>query len=174
MFMRAIFGLLIRSALVLMAVSFAHTAYAVDALPGARFVGFTQEANDFAIASSRIALTRSGNDMVRAYANRIVVEHEEIAATLKRNRSEAGVTLAPTPGGREPRHAQILDRLAQLQGPEFDAVYVAAHRQFQVEITDQFGAYSQTGDNGGLRRFAQDTLPRLRVELEHSRRLPLP
>lgn len=172
--MRAIFRFLIQSALVVLAVGFAQTVYAVDALPGARFVGYVQEANDFEISASRLALARSGNELVRSYANRIIVEHEEIAATLRRSRSEAGVTLAPTPGGREPRHARVLDQLATLQGPAFDAVFVPSQRALLNELVDQFGAYSQNGDTGGLRRFAQDTLPKLKVQLEHSLRLPAP
>jgi putative membrane protein len=172
--MTMIVNFIMRSAFVLLAFGLAHTAYAADALPGPRFVGFVQEANDFEIASGRMAIAKSSNDVVRAYANRMVVEHQEAAETLRRNRSEAGVTLAPTPGGREPRHARVLDRLAQLQGPEFDAVYVASQLQFQIELVDQVGAYSQNGDTGGLRRFAQEWLPKTRMHLEHARRLPAP
>ena len=161
----------LQSGLVLVAVGFAPAAYAVDALPGPRFVGFVQESNDFEIASSRMALAKSNNEAIRGFANRMIIEHKESARTLVHNRSEAGVTLAPTPGGREPRHAAILDRLSGLQGAEFDGVYASAQLAAHVEAVDQFGAYSQNGDNGGLRRFAQEALPKLKEHLEFARRI---
>ena len=40
-------------ALFVAALGFVPAAFAVDALPDARFVGFVQEANNFAIASGR-------------------------------------------------------------------------------------------------------------------------
>jgi putative membrane protein len=161
----------LRSGLVLLAIFVTHAAFAVDALPGPRFVGFVQESNDFEIASSQLALRKSGNENIRGFANRMIIERGEAAATLTRNRAEAGVTLAPTPGGREPRHAQILDRLAVLEGPEFDAVYASAQVAAHMEAVDQFGAYSQNGDNGGLRRYAQEMLPKLKMHLEYARRI---
>ena len=162
---------LLQSALVFLTVSLAHTAYAVDALPGPRFVGFVQESNDFEIGSSRMALQKSNNEAVRGFASRIIAEREELARTLIHNRSEAGITLAPTPGGREPRHAAILDRLSTLQGADFDAVYASAQLAAHIELVDQVGAYSQNGDNGGLRRFAQEALPKLKINLEYARRI---
>ena len=44
----------------------AAAAFAVNALPDARFVGFAQEFNDFEIASGRLALAKSMNENVRA------------------------------------------------------------------------------------------------------------
>src|SRR6476619_7596695 len=71
------------------------SVHAVDALPDARFVGFAETVNDFEIQSGRLALAKSSNEIVRAYATRAVAEHTKIAESLSRNRNEAGVTMAP-------------------------------------------------------------------------------
>jgi putative membrane protein len=172
--MPAFLSFLLRSTCVLLAIVVAHSAFAADPLPGPRFVGFAQEINDFEIAAGRLALAKSSNPAIRAFAQRTLTEHETAASALSHSRSEAGITLAPTPGGREPRHARILDRLAVVEGVEFDAVYASAQLAAHVETVDQFGAYAQGGDNGGLRRFAQEMLPKLRLQLDHARRLPAP
>lgn len=165
------FKFMLRSALVFLAIGLAHTAYAVDALPGPRFVGFMQEANDFEIASARIALQKSNNENIRSFANRMIIERGEAAGVLVKARSEAGVTFAPTPGGREPRHAAVLDRLTVLNGPEFDTAFASAQLAAHMEAVDQVGAYSQNGDNANLRKFAQEQLPKLRAQLEGAKRI---
>ena len=161
----------LRGALVFLAIGVAHTAFAVDALPGSRFVGFVQESNDFEIGAARIALQKSTNEAVRGFANRMLIDHEEAAGVLVKARQEAGVTYAPTPGGREPRHAAVLDRLSILSGEEFDATYARAQVDAHIEAVDQFGAYSQNGDNANLRKFAQGMLPKLQAHLEHAKRI---
>ena len=51
---------------------YASRAYAVDALPDARFVGFAQAVNDFGIRSGQLALAKSANENIRGYATRAV------------------------------------------------------------------------------------------------------
>ena len=160
-----------RSAVAILAIGITHATLAVDALPDARFVGFVQEANDFEIGSSNLALQRSGSEAIRGYANRMLVERGEMAGLLSKARSEAGVSYAPTPGGSRPRHADVLDRLGTLQGGEFDSAYASAQLAAQIEAVDQVGAYSQNGGNGNLKKFAQEALPKLQAELEAAKRI---
>ena len=168
--MPAILSLVSRGAIAALLIGVTHSALAVDALPDARFVGFMQEANDFEIGSSKMALQKSGNDAIRGYANRMIIERGEIADVLVKARSEAGVTYAPTPGGKNPRHTAVLEHLDGLQGAEFDNAYANAQLAAQIEAVDQVGAYSQNGGNGNLRRFAQEALPKLEAERAHAKR----
>jgi putative membrane protein len=160
-----------RSAAAILALGLSHAALAVDALPDARFVGFMQESNDFEIASSNLALQRSGNEAIRGYANRMLIERADMAGLLSRSRREAGVSYAPTPGGPLPRHTAVLDRLMTLQGSEFDAAYASSQLAAQAEAVAQVGAYSQNGGDGNLRRFSQEALPKLEAQLEHAKRI---
>ena len=60
----------------------ARAAFAVDALPDARFVGYAQQINDFEIAAGQMALAKSTNENVRAFASRAVPMHTEAAQRL--------------------------------------------------------------------------------------------
>ena len=169
--MSVILKLATLGASVVLAIGTAGVALAVDALPDARFVGFVQEANDFEIGSSNLALQRSSNEAIRGYANRVLIERGQMAGLLSRARNEAGVSYAPTPGGSRPRHADVLDHLGTLQSGEFDNAYSNAQLAAQMEAVAQVGAYSQNGGNGNLRKFAQEALPKLQAELDHARRI---
>jgi len=145
-------------------------AHAVDALPDARFVGFAQAVNDFGIASGNLALARSGNENVRGFATRAIAEHTEAASELAKSRQEAGVSYAPD-GRMGPATQNMLARLGQLQGPEFDAEFARTQLVVQGDAVDQYGAYSQSGGSGLLRRYAQRSFPKAQMFLEYARRL---
>jgi putative membrane protein len=146
----------------------ATTAFAVDALPDSRFVGYAQQLNDFEIASGRLALTKSTNENIRGFAARMVADHTEAAEFLSKARSEAGVSYAP-----DPNHSTVatLQRLNTLQGVEFDTAYANAQLAAHLDAVAQYGAYSQDGSNGGLRRYAQMQLPKLQENLTGARQL---
>ena len=158
------------AALSVASVSGAVTAGAVDALPDARFVGFAQAINDFGIASGNLALGRSANENVRGYATRAIGEHTEAASELAKSRQEAGVAYAPD-GRMGPNVQNLLARLSTLQGPEFDAAFADAQLRVQTDAVDQYGAYSQSGSSGPLRRYAQRSFPKSQMFLEYAKRL---
>jgi len=154
----------------LAAVPAAYTsrALAVDALPDARFVGYAQAHNDFEIASAKLALSKSNNENVRGFANRTIADYDLAAQRLVKSRSEAGVSYAPDPN--EPT-AAVLRRLSTLQGPEFDTAYANAQLAAMTNAEAQYGAFSQAGQGGPLRRYAQEQYPKIRLHLEHAQRL---
>src|SRR5262249_40737857 len=158
------------AALSVASVGWAATAHAGDALPDARFVGFSQAVNDFEISSGKLALTRSANENVRGYATRAIAEHTEAAEELRKSRQEAGVSYAPD-GRMGANTANLLTRLNSLQGPDFDAAFASAQLAVQTEAVEQYGAYSQSGAGGPLRRYAQRVLPKSQMFLEYAKRL---
>jgi putative membrane protein len=148
--------------------AYASRALAVDALPDARFVGYAQAHNDFEIASAKLALSKSNNENVRGYANRMLTDHDLAAQRLAKTRSEAGVSYAPDPN--DPTVA-VLRRLSSLQGPEFDTAYANAQLAAMTNAEAQYGAFSQAGQGGPLRRYAQEQYPKIKVNLELAQRL---
>ncbi len=149
---------------------FVSSAHAVDALPDARFVGWAQALNDFEIASGNLALSKSGNEIVRGYAARMIAEHTEAAQILVKSRAEAGVSYAPDPAA-PPNTDAILQRLSGLQGPEFDTAYANAQLSIQTDAVGQYGAYSQNGNSGPLRKYAQAMFPKAQEQLEYAKRM---
>jgi len=142
---------------------------AQDALPDARFVGFAQAVNDFEVASGNMALQRSANENIRGYASRAITEAAYDASALSKSRAEAGVSYAPD-GRMGPMTQNLLAQLNTLQGPAFDTAFARAQLQVMTEAEAQYGAYSQNGKSGPLRRYAQLTLPKAKAQLEYARR----
>src|SRR5215510_8398905 len=128
----------------------ARLAHAVEALPDARFVGFAETVNDFEIKSGQMALSKSSNELVRGYATRAVAEHTTAAQSLARNRSEAGVSVAPDEDVRKIA-GDAMTRLNSIQGAEFDTALADARLRVQTAAVGQYGAYSQNGQSGPLR-----------------------
>jgi hypothetical protein len=64
-----------------------------------------------------------------------------------------------------------MTRLNSLQGADFDKAYADAQVRLQTAAVDQFGAYSENGKSGPLKRYAQEVLPRSREFLEYAKRL---
>lgn len=148
----------------------AGAALAVDALPDSRFVGFAQNVNDFEIASARLALVKSTNENVRGFATATLADHTEAAQVLSNARAEAGVSYAPDPA-QTPGTVATLQRLNALEGIEFDTAYANAQLAIHTDAVAQYGAYSQTGGNGALRRYAQAQLPKLERHLRGAQML---
>ena len=145
-------------------------ARAVDALPDARFVGFAQAVNDFDISSGQLALARSSNENIRGYATRAIADANYDAEALRKSRSEAGISYAPD-GSMGPKTTNLLAQLNGLQGPAFDTAFANAQLSVQTDTEAQYGAYSQNGKSGPLRRYAQLALPKAKERLELARRL---
>ncbi len=145
-------------------------ALAVDALPDARFVGFAQAVNDFDLASGQMALQRSANEIIRGYATRIIADANYDASALSKSSAEAGVSYAPD-GSMGPKTQNLLAQLNALQGPAFDTAFAQGQLSVQIDCEAQYGAYSQNGKSGPLRRFAQNALPKAKERLDLARRL---
>jgi len=145
-------------------------AFAVDALPDARFVGFSQAVNDFDLGSGQMALQRSANENIRGYATRIIADANYDASALRLSSAEAGVSYAPD-GSMGPRTQQLLAQLNTLQGPAFDTAFAQGQLAVQTDCEAQYGAYSQNGKSGPLRRFAQNALPKAQGRLQLARLL---
>jgi putative membrane protein len=146
------------------------SAHAVDALPDARFVGFAETVNDFEIKSGQLALAKSSNEHVRAFATRAIAEYTTNAQYLTRNRNEAGVTMAPDENVRKIAD-DAMARLNSLQGAEFDTAYADAQLRVQTAAVAQYGAFSQNGNDGSLRRHAERSLPQVQSLLEDAKKL---
>ena len=150
--------------------AFAARTWAQDALPDARFVGFAQAINDFEIASGNLALARSTNENIRGYASRSIAEANTASQSLTRARSEAGVSYAHD-GATRQRTDGFMAQLNTLQGPAFDTAYANAQLNIMTAAEAQYGAYSQSGGSGPLRRYAQVTFPKMQAQLEYAKRI---
>jgi len=160
----------ILASVAVVSISYSLLAQAVDALPDARFVGFAETVNDFAIKSGQLALTKSSDELVRGYATRVVAEYPKAVQSLNRNRAEAGVSMAPDEDVRKLAD-DAMSRLNSLQGADFDKAYADSQVRLQTAAVAQFGAYSENGKSGPLRRYAQEVFPPSKDFLEYAKRI---
>ncbi|PSF37261.1 DUF4142 domain-containing protein [Aphanothece hegewaldii CCALA 016] len=108
------------------------------------------------IMLGELALKKSNNAQVKAFANAEIQEQKQVKSNLMQIAPKVGVTLPTTPA---PKFQAAMTRLSQLEGEQFDQAYMAeggvnAHLEnaalFQREAA--FGQYPDliSVANGGL------------------------
>ncbi len=130
----------------------------------AQFAAMAASSNQFEIASSTLAVERSTNQDVVAFAEQMIADHTNAAQQMMPAAEEEGIT---PPTDMEDRHQQMVDELEGLEGEEFDAAYIAAQVQAHDEAVALFQSYSSEGPDGPLKEFATATLPVLEQHQEH-------
>ncbi len=131
------------------------------------FIQGAASSDQFEIRSSQLALQRSRNAGVRAFAQAVIGDHMTSAQTLSAIASAKGIT---APGTLDPAQEQVM---AQLQGAgrTFDREYwrvqatshAAAEAAFQTEI--------ESGYDADITAFAQQALPVIQRHLAQARRM---
>ncbi|WP_051357226.1 DUF4142 domain-containing protein [Azorhizobium doebereinerae] len=135
-------------------------------LSGPRFVETAAVAGLFEIESSKIALERSDNPGIKAFAQMMVDDHTRIAAALKRAAADANGEIT-IPAALDSEHDAMIRKLKTASGREFDALYVQMQTTGHEQAVGLFGAYAKDGDQTALKTFAADTLPTLQNHLKH-------
>ena len=122
----------------------------------------------FEIRSSELALQRSQNSAVRAFARMLVADHTRMSNEMKTAASAAGLT--PPAAVLRPHHTALLVEL-QSTGRGFDLAYrnaqVASHRAALLLHRD----YAKSGDHEALRPVATRAVPVVEAHLKESEAL---
>ena len=85
------------------------------------FVMTADESNSAEIAQSQIALLKSKNPDVKAYAKQMIDDHEKLRSDMGPFAKSLGVM---TPQKLNPTHKVAVQRLSELHGAKFDAEYI--------------------------------------------------
>ena len=125
--------------------------------------------NKFEIDSSKLAISTTHSEQVKAFATQMVNDHGQAAVKMKQAVTDAKVK-APA-DSLDAKHQAILDDLKAKKAAAFDKTYVDAQLQGHIDTVALVEAYAQTGDNARLKAFASDLLPTLRGHLDHVRKL---
>ena len=141
------------------AVFLAAPAAAQD--PGSResreFVQQATESDTFEIMASQSALAESKDPQVRAFAQRMIGEHQATSRALQDAAARAG--LQPPPPHLSTSQSEMLASLQSQRGREFDQVYARqqalAHRS--ALVVEQ--GYAANGDAPALRQVATSATP---------------
>lgn len=155
--------------MVLAATAQAKTAeQAVDGNISARtekFITNATIANKFEIDTSKLALDRSEDAEVRAFAQRMIEDHTKAGESMK---AVLPTDANPTLGSMyDAKHEAKLDQLRNIREDQFDAAYVKVQTQAHDEAVTLFGDYAKNGDEKDLKDFAAATLPTLKAHQAH-------
>jgi putative membrane protein len=121
------------------------------------------------IELSELALARSKDPAVQAYARKMIDEHRKALGNLKTAASEAKVSV---PGTLDQKHEEKKAALSRLQGKDFDKEYaqlMAAGHDQAVALYDAAASAEKLPEV--LQRYAKRTLPVIRTHRDAAHEL---
>ena len=132
-----------------------------------QFANAAASSDAYEIAAAKIALDKSSNQGVKDFANRMVKDHSDSTAKLKK---AAGST---TPDASLTAEQQNnLDALKNASAANFDQTYasqqVAAHEKALSMLQD----YGANGSDAAMKAFANKVSPIVSGHLDMARKLP--
>jgi putative membrane protein len=121
------------------------------------FVKTIAVANMFGVESATLALQKSDSAPIKDYAHRLADAHAKAASSLRRivaKRSDMALPDRP-----DSAHLDLLTRLSDRQGADFDSEYVKAQRDSHRQVAQAVAAYARDGSDAEIKAFAADALP---------------
>lgn len=119
----------------------------------------------FEIDSSKLALEKSKNEDIRAFAQMMIRDHTASSAKLQALLKKEKMDEAPT--GLDQNHQAQFDQISSQSNDEFDSSYVKAQVSGHEAALALHKSYAATGTDKGLKAFAAATAKIVAVHLEH-------
>lgn len=110
----------------------------------------------------QLATQRAASEAVRAFGQRMMVDHARANNELRRLAEAQGVQLPVT---IDPKHQATRDRLATLSGTAFDRAYMREMVTDHERDVAQFERQASAGRDAAVKAWAVQTLPTLREHL---------
>jgi putative membrane protein len=128
------------------------------------FMTMASYTNNAEINFGQLALSKSTNDSVRAFAQMMITEHTLTGSGLDSLASEYVYTNLPD--SIEPAHAALRSQLDALSGYDFDTAYINGQiRDHQIAV-DLFQDEVSNGRATNIKSFASRMLPNLNMHLQ--------
>lgn len=145
------------------------TAEAVMSGDPADFYESAASANQFEMEAGRLALDRSQDADVKAYAQRMIKDHGEAAQKLTNLATGKNVELLTQ---LLKRHQMMLDGLKEQEdGAAFDEDYRRKMVSSHTEAVSLFDRSAKESPDPDIRKFALDLLPTLQKHADEAHRL---
>ncbi len=120
------------------------------------FIMMADEGNTAEITASQIALKKSKNPDVKAYAIQMIADHQKLRSDMAPLATQFGVT---TPQPLNPTHKAQDARLSQLSGKKFDMEYIKNMDADHHKTVGMFNNEIATTANPDVKSGAQAGLP---------------
>jgi len=133
------------------------------------FAESVAQSDGYEFAAAQTALAQSRNPQVRAFAERMIADHEQTERALRDAATASGLKppLAHVGGDQ----ASYLASLQSLRGDEFDREYGRQQMLAHTSALTQMRSYAQKGADSNLRRMATLGVPIVEHHLETARQL---
>lgn len=118
------------------------------------------------VALAQLALDRAGSDELRGFAEMMVRDHSDANERLAALAEAANV---PLPEGPDPEHQAMQERLAGLEGGDFDLAYIRGQITDHQKTVQLLSAEVTGGQDAELQRLAAELLPVVQGHLDHAR-----
>jgi putative membrane protein len=125
----------------------------------------------FEIQTSRLALTKSDDDDIKSFAQKMIDAHSDSTTKLKGVLKDENIGVTP-PTTLDQEHEAKLKRLEGLSGSAFDREYAKMQQDGHTKALSLLRTYNEQGDNPALKQFAQDTIPIVQGHLRQAQALP--
>lgn len=135
----------------------------------ADFVKEAATSDMFEIQSSQLAEQR-GNATEKSFAATMIKDHQKTTDELKAMVAH-GQLKAELPAAMDSTHQSELDKLNSLNGPDFSARYNSDQVSGHKDAVSLFERYAKSGDDAGLKEWANKVLPVIRHHLEMAQSL---
>jgi len=112
---------------------------------------------------SKLALTKTANAEIKAFADMMVTDHGKVNADLMAIASAKNITL---PTALDETHQKKYDDLAKLTGKDFDKEYVKAMVDGHQKTWDMMDKESKDANDADLKAFAAKTAPIVKGHLD--------
>ena len=140
-------------------IAFAQRAPAEDAT----FVNKAAIAGMTEVQASKVALEKSTDASVKAFAQHMITDHSKANDQLKSVAMQQGISV---PTDLDPEHKQVIDKLNGLSGATFDKAYKDQMLTDHKEAVALFSNESRDAAHTAVDKFAADTLPTLQSHLK--------
>jgi putative membrane protein len=125
----------------------------------------------FEIESSKQAQQKARAAPIKTFAGQMVTDHGKTTTELK-GLVSGGKVKVELPTAMDSSHKSKFEKLAGLNGADFDKQYVSDQQSAHKDAVDLFERYAKGGDNAELKAWASKTLPALKHHKEMADKLP--
>ena len=125
--------------------------------PTREFAQAAASSDQFEMLAASTALTQSTNPEVRAYAMRMLQDHQQLGLALRDAAVRSG--LKPPETAMSADQAQLLGALQGVKGNEFDALYFKQQMLAHASALVVEQMYAKSGDDPNLRQSATSAVP---------------
>ena len=116
----------------------------------------------------KLAAEKGSSDAVKQFGQRLADDHGKAGTELKQLAEQKGVTL---PTDLDAKHKQLRDRLAKLNGADFDRAYINEMVKDHKKDVADFKRQANGAKDSELKSWAGKTLPTLEDHLKQAQQL---